>query len=280
MWHGHVQMSIHIDNLSDVVDRSGPVPLYHQLKQWLSNRILSGEFPPGSQLPDELEISERLAVSRGVVRQALTELTYEGLVNRQRGRGTFVSTPKTAEGLISGLRGLVDDAARRGQEVQSRVLVLRETNASEPVAKCLGLEPGEPVVELERLRSIDNEPHVLVATYLPLARAPGLVHRDLHGPRSLYRVLREDYGLAIVSSTRRVEATVAGAREARLLGIKRGAPLLVLRSIGYTTGGRPLDYFIALHRGDRTTFEIELVGPAGAASRFEQMPVGPDRGAP
>ena len=268
-------MSIHIDNLSNVLDRSGPVPLYHQLKQWLTDRILSGEFAPGSQLPDELEISERLGVSRGVVRQALTELTYEGLIHRQRGRGTFVSTPKTAEGLMSGLRGLVDDAARRGQEVQSRVLLQRETAASEPVAKCLGVEPGAPVVELERLRCIDNEPHVLVVTYLPVARVPGLVRHDLHGPRSLYGVLREDYRLTIVSSTRRVEASVAGAREARLLGIKRGAPLLVLRSIGYTAGGRALDYFIALHRGDRTTFEIELVGPAGAASRFEQVPVGP-----
>ena len=67
-----------------VLDRSGPVPLYHQLKQWLANRILSGELPPGSRLPDELDISQRLGVSRGVVRQALTELSYEGLINRQQ----------------------------------------------------------------------------------------------------------------------------------------------------------------------------------------------------
>jgi GntR family transcriptional regulator len=266
-------MSIHIDKLGTVLDRSGPVPLYHQLKQWLANRILSGELPPGSRLPDELDISQRLGVSRGVVRQALTELSYEGLINRQRGRGTFVSTPKTAEGLISGLRGLADDALLRGQEVKSRVLVLREVTATEPVARSLNLGPAEPVVELERVRMLDGEPHVLVVTYLPAILVPGLARRDLNGTVSLYRILREEYELPIVSAVRRVEATVAGVREARLLAIDRGSPLLSLRNIGYTTGDRPLDYFVALHRGDRTAFEVELSNPTGGARRFAEVHV-------
>jgi len=255
------------------LDRSGPVPLYHQLKQWLANRILSGELPPGAQLPDELEISERLGVSRGVVRQALSELTHEGLIHRQRGRGTFIATPKTAVGLIGGLRGLADDAALRGQKVDSRVLTLREVPPTEIVAHSLNLSPGEAVVELERLRALDGEPHVLVVTYLPAAMVPGLTKRDLNGPTSLYRILREEYELPIVSSVRRVETTVAGAREARLLGISKGAPLLSLRNIGYTTGARPLDYFIALHRGDHTAFEVELTSPVGSAARFWPVPV-------
>jgi len=269
-------MSIHIDNLRMVLDRSGPVPLYHQLKQWLANRILSGELPPGSQLPDELDICERLGVSRGVVRQALTELTYEGLISRQRGRGTFVSTPKTAEGLISGLRGLADDAALRGQEVQSRVLVFREIPASETVAHELNLRAGEAVVELERVRSIDGEPHVLVATYLPAVMVPGLVQRDMNGATSLYKVLREEYELPIVSGVRRVEVALAEARQARLLGTERGAPLLSLRSTGYTTGNRAIDYFIAFHRGDRTAFEVEFSNPLGGASRFSSAGVARD----
>jgi GntR family transcriptional regulator len=269
-------MYIHIDRLRTVLDRSGPVPLYHQLKQWLANRILSGELPPGSQLPDELEICERLGVSRGVVRQALTELTYEGLISRQRGRGTFVSLPKTPEGLISGLRGLADDAALRGQEVQSRVLVLSQVPASETVARQLNLAPGEAVVELERVRSIDGEPHVLVATYLPAVLVPGLDRRDMSGSTSLYRILREEYELPVVSGVRRVEAVVAEARQARLLGTEKGAPLLCLRSTGYTTGKRALDYFIAFHRGDRTAFEVEFSSQVGTASRFAPVDVSRD----
>lgn len=273
-------MSILIDNLNFALDRSGPVPLYHQLKQWLTNRILSGELPPGSQVPDELEMCQRLGVSRGVVRQALTELRYEGLVYRARGKGTFVSVPKTAEGLISGLRGLADDAALRGQSVKSKVLLLREVPSPEIVARSLRLKPGEPVVELERVRSLDGEPHVLTASYLPAVLVPGLAERDLNGPVSLYRVLREEYELQIVAGTRRVEAAVAGPREARLLGVEKGAPLLVLRSTSYTTGDRPLEYFVAFHRGDRSAFELEIASPAGGPSRLVQVRVGADGGRP
>jgi len=252
------------------VDRSASAPLYHQLKEWLSERIVSGEFPPGSQIPGEHELCDRFGLSRGVVRQALSELRYEGLVSRQRGRGTFVSAPKTAEGLISGLRGLADDAALRGQRVESTVLLLREVPAGADVARWLELEPGEPVVELERLRSIGDEPWVLVVTYLPASLVPALTQRNLGGTESLYRILRSDYGLDIVSSVRRVEAAVAGPREAHLLRIDRGGPLLVLRAVGYTTGRRPFDYFVARHRGDRSAFEVTLSG-APTATGFEHV---------
>ena len=248
------------------LDRSGPVPLYHQLKEWLAVRIISGDFGPGDQLPGELELCSRFGLSRGVVRQALSELRQEGLISRERGRGTFVSATKTAEGLIAGLRGLADDTALRGQKVHSTVLLFRETAAGAEVARRLGLEPGEGVVELERLRTVDGEPHVLVVTYLPAARVPGLTAHDLGGSESLYRVLRREYGLTIASGVRRVEAAVADAREAHLLRVHRGDPLLVLRAIGYTTGRRPLDYFIARHRGDRASFEIEL-DEGGVAAR-------------
>ena len=266
-------MSIHIDMWAGAVDHSKPIPFYYQLRQWLSVCIADGTFPPGARLPDELEICQRLGVSRGVVRQAMTELCYEGVIYRQRGRGTFVSSPKTAEGLISGLRGLVDDAALRGQVVESRVLVLRQVPATNGVATNLNLAANEPVVELERVRSLDGEPHVLTVTYLPAALVPGLVHRDLNGAGSLYRILRQDYGLPIVSSRRRVEAATAGTREARLLEVERGAPLLVLYSTSYTTDRRALEYFTAFHRGDRSAFEVELTSPIGGASRFERVPV-------
>jgi len=264
-------MSIHIDMWASAIDHSRPIPLYYQLKVWLSGNILTGRLAPGARLPDELELCQRLGVSRGVIRQALAELCYEGLIYRQRGRGTFVSAPKTAEGLISGLRGLADDAARRGQVVQSRVIQLHEVPATDMAARSLQLPEGELVVELERVRSLDGELHVLTMTHLPSSLVPGLARRDLNGASSLYQILRQDFGLPVVSSRRRVEAATAGAREARLLGIEWGAPLLKLHSISYTTDRRPLEYFVALHRGDRSAFEVELSAPMGTASRFEQV---------
>lgn len=250
-------MAIHLDE-APTIDRTSVAPLYHQLKQWLSTRIVSGELPPGMQLPGDYALSERLGVSRGVVRQALSELRHEGLIERERGRGTFVSRPKTAQGLIESMRGFAEDAALRGQRIDSTVLRLMESPSGDVVAAKLELELGEPVVELERLRRLDGDPWVLTVTYLPAALVPDLVRRDFGGGTSLYAVLRDDYGLVARSATRRVEATVTDAREAHLLRTRVGEPLLVLRSISYTADGRPLEYFVARHRGDRSAFEVHL----------------------
>jgi GntR family transcriptional regulator len=153
---------------------------------------------------------------------------------------------------------MADDAAQRGQTLESRVLTLREAPATASVAATLQLEPGEPVVELERQRLVDGQPWVLVFNYLPLELVPGLVDRDLGGAESLYRIIRQDYELPIIAGTRRVEAAIADERAAPLLGISPGDPVVVLRSLSFTTGMRPVEYFVAHHRGDRTAFEVVL----------------------
>jgi GntR family transcriptional regulator len=241
------------------IDRASPVPLYHQVKQYISAQIATGELLPGQQLPGEHTLCNLCAVSRTVIRQALNELGYEGLIDKRRGKGTFVAKTKVPEGLMSGLAGLADDVARRGQRLDSKVLTLREEPATASVAARLQLEPGAPVVELERRRFVDGKPWVLVVTYLPAELVPGLVERDLGGTESLYRVIRHEYKLPIISSTRRVEAAVADEREAPLLGIRPGDPVIVLRSLSFTTGMRPLEYFVAHHRGDQSAFEVVFV---------------------
>jgi GntR family transcriptional regulator len=254
------------------VDRASAVPYYYQLKQILSERITSAEWTPGAQLPGEYELCTLYDVSRTVVRQALNELFYEGLIERHKGRGTFVARPKLPEGLISGLTGMHEDAARRGQTLRSTVLTLRNVPATSSVAQRLQMNPGDPVVELERLRFIEEQPWVVVTTYLPATLVPGLVERDFAGNVSLYRVLEEEYGLPLVAALRTVEATIAGPRDALLLGIKEGDPLLVLRSASLTTEQRPLEYFIAHHRGDQSAFTVYLApgskqnGPVAAAN--------------
>ncbi len=240
------------------IDRTSPVPLYHQVKQYISAQIATGALLPGQQLPGEHELCRLYDVSRTVIRQALNELGYEGLIDKQRGKGTFVAKTKVNLGLMSGLAGLADDVARRGQSLESKVLTLREAPATASVAARLQLEPGKPGVELERQRFVDGQPWALVVAYLPAELVPDLVERDFSGAESLYRVVRQEYELPIISSTRRVEAAVADEREAPLLGIRRGDPVIVLRSLSFTAGMRPLEYYVAHHRGDQSAFEVVL----------------------
>ena len=239
------------------IDRASPLPFYHQLKQLIVADIAAHERQPGDRLLGDRELCETYEVSRTVVRQALSELEVEGVVVRDRGRGTFVAPAPADEGLIASLTGLHEDLAMRGVELRSEVRKIAVVPADDSQATALDLDVGEPVVHIERLRSVGEEPWVFAVTDVPAWAAPGLEHEDLTD-RSLYELLEEKYDVELVRGRRVVEATVAGQRLARLLGVRRSDALLVLRSVSVDEQERPVESFVAFHRGDRSRFEVEV----------------------
>jgi GntR family transcriptional regulator len=243
-------------DLNPAVDRQSYIPLYVQVKDALREAIERSS--PGSQLPGEPELCRLFDVSRTVIRQALRELEVEGLVLREKGRGTFVAEPKLREGLFEELTGFFEDMARKGHAPVSQVLTREIIPAGRGIADTLRLRPGAPVIHIDRLRFVAGEPIVLVATYLPHARVPELMNVDLTH-RSLYEYLETAYGIVIARGRRTLEASAAGKHEADLLQVKRGAPLIVLDSVSYLEDGTPIEYYHALHRGDRSRFEVELL---------------------
>jgi GntR family transcriptional regulator len=126
------------------------------------------------------------------------------------------------------------------------------------VARFLTIAPGEKVIDLLRLRSINDEPIQLVTSYIPLSVCPGLATVDLTN-RSLYKFMETECGVFIAKGRRTVEAVLANETEAALLGVERGAPLLMLDSISFSDTGQVIEYYHALHRGDRSRFEVELL---------------------
>jgi GntR family transcriptional regulator len=239
------------------IDRASPVPYYHQLRELIERRIDSGELAVDDQLPGEHNLCERYGVSRTVVRQALSDLEASGRVVRRKGKGTFVAAPKTAEGLVQSLGGLFQDVQTRGQELYSRVLHLERATPAPVIAELLELAPGEEIVLLERIRYVDGEPWVVTTTHLPLALAEPLLDMDM-SRRSLYRTLEDDLGLNLQSARRTVEAARAGETVARHFGVEIGSPVLLLKSLTLLDDGRPVEYFVAWHRGDRSRFEVAL----------------------
>jgi GntR family transcriptional regulator len=241
-----------------VVDQNSPIPYYVQVKEALRQRIQQGEWMRGDQLPVDLELCQMFGVSRTVIRQALNELVNEGLVIRRKGKGTFVAEPKIGESLVQKLTGFYQDMVDRGHAPVSRVLKQQSTPASPLVAAFLEIAPGTPVIEIERVRFVQDEPIVLVTTYMPQVLCPELLNEDLTH-QSLYAYLERRYNLVTVRGHRTLEAVPANEYEANFLQVKRGAPLILLDSVSYLEDGTPLEYYHALHRGDRSKFEVELV---------------------
>jgi GntR family transcriptional regulator len=248
-----------------VIDKASPVPYYRQLKEILRADIEQRDLRPGDRLPGDHELCEQYAVSRPVVRQALSELQYEGVLDRVKGRGTFVAPQLTSQSLVQSLTGLFDDVAAMGRTLRSEVRTLKVTAADADVAARLEVPQGTAVVALARLRFVDDEPWVYTVSHVPAALAPDLVDQDLR-EQSLYGLLERRYGLRLIRSRRTVEAHSPGTALARDLGIPRHGPVLKLTNVSFGTDNRPVETFVAYHRGDRSRFEVELErAPAGRA---------------
>lgn len=234
------------------------IPYYIQLMDILKEQIRTAKWLPGDQIPGEQELCSIYNISRTVVRQALLELELDGVINRRKGKGTFIAEPKISEGLVQNLTGFYQDMIERGLKPVTSVLHQVVVPANEKVALFLAIQPGTEVIDIQRLRYINDEPIQLVTTYIPYAVFPPLATVDLTD-RSLYAFLEKEGGIFLTRGRRYIEAVLANETEANLLDIERGAPLLMLDSVSYIESGQPIEYYHAVHRGDRSRFEVELI---------------------
>jgi GntR family transcriptional regulator len=240
------------------IDRSSPIPYYIQLKEVLREKIEHGEWKAGDQIPSEPDLCESFDVSRTVIRQAFKDMEYEGLIVRKKGKGTFVAEPKISESLVQSLTGFYQDMEDRGYVTVSKVLKQEVVHASAKVARYLGIEAGALVVEIQRVRYIQDGPIVLVTTFLPYNKCAKLLQAKLEN-QSLYRFIEDECGLYIARGRRFIEAVAANEMEAHLLQVEKGAPMILLNSVSYLNDGTPIEYYHAVHRADRSRFEVELV---------------------
>jgi GntR family transcriptional regulator len=246
--------------LSDqaVIDFESAIPFYYQIQLYIQEHINSEEWVSGQKLPSEKELCDHFNVSRTVVRQALGGLESDNLIETIKGKGSFVNPKKHAWQLMQSLQGFYENAVASGQTIKTKVLELEDIPAPTEIAEFLKLESGERVTKMKRLRFADDEPILVVTTYIPKKICPDLVNVDF-SDKSLYVYLRESCGLVIAEGIRTIESVNASEELSNLLQIEDGAALSLLRSIGWTSDGTPLEYYVAWHRGDRSRFQVRLV---------------------
>ena len=225
-------------------------PLYKQLMRKLRADIASGVYPVHSRIPSEQELCDKYQVSRVTVRKALAELTQEGLLNRQQGKGTFVGVPRLCKDLKD-VNSFHDACRLMNCTPSTRVIHAQLTYTTEEDVRDLLCE-SDQVVETLRLRLADDTPVMLETNRFPL-HYEYLLQEDLTG--SLYGILQE-HGIEANQAVHEISLTYATASQAKYLCVNEGDALLNLREIIYDQYGRPLHTSKQLIRGDRFTFRI------------------------
>jgi len=239
------------------IDRASPVPFYFQLAQLLEEEIVGGRWEPGTRVPSEAELGSFYGLSRTTIRQALARLEQEGLVSREKGRGTFVSSSRLRSWLIQSTEGFFHgEVVRAGLAVTSQMLNLKRVALPLWACDALQVPSGAEGVVVERVRSVDGLVALYVINYLPDIAAEAVLGLD--PDESLYQRLAEHGGISVVGGNRSIEAVIAGARLAELLEVDAGAALALIESVSCDLTGRPVDCYRAWLRTDRMRIDIQV----------------------
>ncbi|MFK4446982.1 GntR family transcriptional regulator [Caballeronia udeis] len=216
------------------LQRENATPLYEQMADTLRAEIERGAFGPTGKLPSEAELSERFRVSRVTVRLAIGKLATQNLVERKQGKGTF-ATARQLTHRLDVLQGFYDSLARQGAEPQMALLRFEERPVPKSAQWALAPDVGT-CMYVERVHSVDDKPVALAQTYLlPEAR---VISREQAASTTSYEMIESILGWTIDRADISISAVAASGELARGLGVRKLAPLLVMKRTSYLTDGR------------------------------------------
>ena len=190
----------------------------------LAEKIRTGYYAPGDALPPQRELSASYGVTLMTLRQALRQLSDDGLIVQQAGRGTFVSPPHLAYQL-GALQSLADDLKKQGHEVRTLVLARSVRRAPAAISAQLRTRPGETALRLERRRDFAGRPAIHQVSWIRQPHADRLRDRDFTGV-SLYAALA-DAGVAVARASETIRPDLLDAATARHLGEPAGSPVFI-----------------------------------------------------
>ncbi|HEX4006817.1 MAG TPA: GntR family transcriptional regulator [Acidobacteriaceae bacterium] len=227
-------------------------PAYKRIQAAIRRRIDSGQLKPGNLVPSERELARLHRVSLMTARHALTELARDGIVERRHGAGTFVAPPRVQ---FNKLLGYTEQMASLGLTAHSRIVSSAIVNREHEIAARLGLQPTSRLGRLERVRHAGDEPVALEICYWSADDFPALLDAPLDRV-SLFSLLEQECGVQMAYADEEIDATDADQRMADLLAIPRGAPLLRMRQLIFSTTGKATVYVTGFYRSGRHTLRI------------------------
>ena len=254
---GWEKMAENLFNLHRI-NKGLPVPYYYQIVQALRETIADikeTEENDKVPLPSEAELCDLFAVNRGTIRHALDLLEREGLIYREKGRGTFVRR-RRVELDLSYLCSTTEDLKNRGWKPSTELLSINNVSPRSHIITSLNLNENEKVWEVFRRRSANGEPISLQRAFFPVALMPDLARKDL--TESFFDLWKESYQIQPSYGEQTIRTRVATSDEAELLLISESDPIFEITRVTYDTNKNPFEYLISVWRGDRYDFNVRL----------------------
>ncbi|AMP06992.1 GntR family transcriptional regulator [Collimonas pratensis] len=218
------------------------MPHYKWLANIIGTTISQGLLADNQVLPSERELAERYEASRDTVRKAVRYMEERGIIYSGHGRGTFVA-PAIVRGTTRFIDSFSQDANNRGSVAGQRVLIVEPiAAASMAIAGLLNVRPGDPLIRVYLIRLMDNVPVGLHDAYFVLPPRAKVTPSQIERAGSLYKLLTEKFGFTPVEAVENLSADAAEQKDAHLLGIKKGDPLLICERITLSDRREPIEY--------------------------------------
>lgn len=242
-----------------VINKYSNIPLYSQLKNLIIEKIEKGEYPPESKIPSEQEFCDIFDISRPTVRQAISELTNSGYLYKEKGKGTFVSKPKSVIDVkvYTGFSDSILDSEAPGE----RNIVSIETVTNKDCRKLSDIFSISYVqtvdfAQIVYITNFENEVFSYNTSYIPLNLFPNIVE-DINNKKQSFDILRGKYPLLPNKAKSSLEVIYTEPDEAQYLRVQAGQPLIKISNVIYSKSGQVVEYIVSKYRADkcRLTFE-------------------------
>jgi GntR family transcriptional regulator len=227
---------------------------HEEIADELRQAIDRGDYRIGGTLPAETELATRYGVSRGTVRQAVSALAAEGRIGSRQGARRVVLGNRRSQSFAE-LRSFAQWARAMGQQASGRVLEQFRRPATAEDASRLQIEQGDEVLQVLRVRGLDGELVLLERNVYPewMASAVESLPADCE---SVVQGLYDATGVIFAHGEHVIDAVAAGSQDARLLGVRRGSPLLRIRRVTTTHAGRPIEWSDDRYRSGSVSFAV------------------------
>lgn len=236
------------------VSRNTFEPLYYQIREDIREKIDNNQYPPSSMIPSEAELCEMYGVSRVTVRRAILDLVQEGLLNRGKGKGTFVSE-SYGMSTVNGVQSFTQELMGLNMRPSAKLLSCKIHKAEPSLRQKLQLAEGESVVTISRLRLTNNEPCMVEVMNFPYKLVPGIEKKDLN--QSIYHLLKNEYRCEVIFAQDIMEPIIIGEYESNLLELTMPSAGMRTYRTGRDANNVPIEFSTHIIPGKKCTMVFD-----------------------